>query len=657
MRMLDANLAGSSNLTDPSSPTRGGCEAVAMSTVSTARMVEEAAAVVGRMLAEGAGPQDILLVAANRNMLDALEREGVDGRVQATTYGDLVQSVLSYEGAAKAAGRADLVLLPSDEKVLLEDLKVSGLKVGRLREMLKFFFKGITEGSDADPAWLINGEETSLFDFMRAHLAERGAILACERGSVALRCLDDAKVLGAFARRRVVACGYTSLDLCGQRFVGRLATERLVALGSDHDAGVPQIAYPHVQGLCELVEKGAEAVDLDAAEACGANRARTVAGTVCARLAAKCAEDAPLVRKVPSGSTPGVSGSPADTTDSPLIHICLNPQEEFEAAAGIVRDWIAEGAEPSEVLVVAPSRAYVRGVSGALDAAGVAVQACADVPFGGGDPRKSASNGQLRFLSALGLVADPESAVCWRSWLGLGDWLLRSDAWEVLRRIARERDCGMLEALRTVRACLAGDGGVELGPQATAVAKFAAGISGAETLIASCSGLEGEALIREIARQTGWEPGPVERAAFRRASGGDAEALYAEVRRSILDRACDRTAVAVALADACPGSVASHVLVCGMVDGYLPCYAACDENETLERQAKRAREERRRLLGLVGMARKEVAFTAFSQTDVETAERSHVDIGRIYVRKGVRLATAKPSSFLWECEGDMRQDN
>ncbi len=641
MQMLDANLAGSS----------AGCgrTVTVVSTTSTARMVEEAAAAVERMLAVGAAPQDILLVAANRNMLDALgdalDRKGVDERVRATTYGDLVQSVLSWEGAAKAAGRADLVLLPSEEKVLLEDLKVSGLKVGRLREMLKFFFKGITEGSDADPTWLINGEETSLFDFMRAHLAERGAILACERGSVALRCLDDAKVLGAFARRCVVVCGYTSLDLCGQRFIGRLATERLVALGSEHDAGVPQIAYPHVQGLRELVEAGAEAVDLDAemARCEGEGPARTTAETVRARLAAKCAEDAPLVRRAPSGSA--------------FTHVCLNPQEEFEAAAGIVRGWIAEGAEPSEVLVVAPNRAYVRGVSGALEAAGVAVRVSADIPFGGGDPRKTDSNGQLRFLSALGLVADPESVVCWRSWLGLGDWLLRSDAWEVLRRIARERGCGMLEALRTVRACLAGDGNVELGPQATAVAKFAAGISSAETLIASCRGLEGEALIGEIARQTGWEPGSVERAAFRRADGGDAAALYAEVRRSILDRVCDRTAVAVTLPDACPGSVASHVLVCGMVDGYLPCYAACDENETLEKQAKRAREERRRLLSLVGMACEEVAFTAFSQTDVETAERSRVDIGRIFVRKGERLATAKPSSFLWECEEDERQAN
>lgn len=612
-------------------------------------------------LAEAQGASAVLVIAANRNMVQALRRAGLPASVDALTFDKVAQLVLTHDGSAKRLGRTARVLLPAEEKVLLEDMKVSGIKVRRLREELKFLFKGLSEGSDADEDWLVNNEERGLLAFLRAHLEERGAILTCERGNLMLRCLLDAGVRGALARPHIIAFGFTALDRCGQTAVCRLATQSLTALGCDEDAGVAQIDYPYPQGLTELVGNGARLVDLDEtpAEAPVGERGGVAcpeatpspAHAIGLRLLGQARAQAPLVR------------SRVAAWDELAAHPCVmrldTPTEEFAAAARWAAARIDGGTDASELIVVVPNVAFARGIAQELQGLGVPFDLDISRPFDAGDPRRQEGCGAMRFLCALGLLSDPGDVTCWRSWLGCGDWLLRSDAWEALRRLAQGRGRGILDVLDDVRSAFgAGSdaGAPVLGPtpEQAATLKLTAGLRSADELLATCAHLRGAALVDAIARLVGWEPGPVERAILDRAGGDDAASLYAAVRTAIADGGCERSGVAIVTPDRALGSTARAVLITGMVDGYLPGRGACDENDTLDHQALHARKDRRRLLALVGMAQEDVSFSCFSETDLETAERSHLDVGRVFVRakEQKRRATAKPSSFFRECLGE-----
>lgn len=595
------------------------------------------------MLDRRIAAEDVLLVVPNRNAAQVFSALAARG-VEAIAFGALAHAVLSCKGAARAIGRSERVLTRAEEDVLFEDLKVSGGKVGRLREILKFFKKGLSEGSDANPDWLVNDEERASFSLLRSHLEERGAILSCERANVALRCLEDDRVHAALARPHVIVFGFTALDACGQRLVERLALETFTALGSPLDAGVPQIAYPHPQGLAELAERaGVPVDDLDAGD-----RDATWALHAARSLARHCRHGGPEPLSVPSARWDSAYPDLQKGAEGPLS-LYPTPEDEYAGAAHIVSSWCAAGVDPEQVVVACPNRSTVRGAAAALSGAGLPVSVQPDAPFQSPDLRTEESCGAERFLAGLGLAADPHDAVCWRTWIGLGNWLLNSDAWEQVRRSAAADGRAPLEELDA--PWIAGEGEAWRNEgERLARKRLAERVRAGRDLLDACRGLTGARLVDEVARRCGWEPGRSERTLLARAGSVDAAALAAQVRAELADAACPRDGVAVATFDECAGMCAQVVVVCGMVDGYLPCREACDEGGALDRRAKIMHGERLKLLRLLGTAERTIRFTAFCRTDLETAEHTRIDVGRIFARKGRRLATAHPSRLLAECE-------
>ncbi|MBR2836182.1 MAG: hypothetical protein IKE43_10825 [Coriobacteriales bacterium] len=596
---------------------------------------------VQKLLDDGVRPQDILIVTATKTAAMSLVTQHPAFEPLVRTFHELALSILSYGSVAQKLGRKPRVLLPQEEKVLLEDMKVSGLKVGRLREMLKFFFKGISESQNEDPAWLINNEERSLYAFLIDHLKECEAILPYERGNLACAALKSNDVREVFAKPYVFVCGYTSLDMCGQKAVASLATRELFALGYPSDAGVLSISFPHADGLQELVHAGARLMVLDAAP--------TNAGGVAKRLARACTEHEPMERSKTKESWLAKNAAAMQEQAPQHIAIYTTPQKEFEGTARAVAQVLKTCEPRPSILIAVPNRAYMQGIVGALNALDIKSSINLQLPFVKGDPRKNDANAQNRFLTLLGLLANPEDTMLWRSWLGYGDWLLRSDAWEILRRIAGEQKVSMLEAIGLVRKLMDPASGIEPGPEAAGVLKFAASLREIDGYLFECAGLSGEALVKIISHLTEWQP-TSQVLALLSSTDGSAAAMYETVCKSIIDPALRCGDITVAAYDDCRDMCATHLFITGMVDGYLPVYAACDDNETHDKRRKYQQEERKRLLRLVTCASRDIYISAFAETDIEVAERSKVDIGRVFMRKHERLATAKPSSFMWECE-------
>ena len=92
---------------------------------------------------------------------------------------ELALSILGDARVGDAVGRDARVLDENELAVLMEDVKVSGLKPGRLREMLKFFYKSISDCADDDERWLITAEEQTVHAILTENLEARRALLRC----------------------------------------------------------------------------------------------------------------------------------------------------------------------------------------------------------------------------------------------------------------------------------------------------------------------------------------------------------------------------------------------------------------------------------------------------------------------------------------------
>ena len=124
----------------------------AVGTGKTSALVAAAA----EKVAAGAAPESLLVFASTPDAAAQLEKRlaaaGV-GAVRVTTPRAFCLQVLSTPAAREATGRDPRLVSSFEQAFIMEDMKVSGLKIKRLREMLKFFYRGWTELSGEDPEW------------------------------------------------------------------------------------------------------------------------------------------------------------------------------------------------------------------------------------------------------------------------------------------------------------------------------------------------------------------------------------------------------------------------------------------------------------------------------------------------------------------------
>ena len=119
-----------------------------------------------KALKQGAKATDVLVLCATpqaalafKARLDAAaEAAGVSAAdVAVTTPRALALDVMGDAEAIRWSGREPRLLTDYEKLFLLEDMKVSGLRPKRLREMLKFFYRSWTELADDDENWLLAG--------------------------------------------------------------------------------------------------------------------------------------------------------------------------------------------------------------------------------------------------------------------------------------------------------------------------------------------------------------------------------------------------------------------------------------------------------------------------------------------------------------------
>lgn len=363
------------------------------------------------------------------------EEAGVNAdEIAVTTPRALALEVLSDVEAVRWSGREPRLLTAYEELFLLEDMKVSGLRPKRLREMLKFFYRSWTELADDDPNWLLPGEESNVHTLLKDNLALTRSIVEPEAGNLAVNYLrGHAGAVAAHSFAHVLVDDYQRISKASQLLAGLMAAETLTIAG-DRTACV-QIydSYPYAAGLDEFMDahERAEDIELSACHACAAGAA----------AASKLLAD-PAMQSIAFHAAEDVVAGQTVVLESPL------PEDEFGAVARFAAETVAAGTNPADIVVATPNGVWSRNMVKALLAAKVPAQALTDRQPVRGDIRDNERCVPAHVLTALDLVADPENALAWRCWCGYGDWLANSSALANLRVYADEHDKGLVEALR-----------------------------------------------------------------------------------------------------------------------------------------------------------------------------------------------------------------
>ena len=175
------------------------------------------------------------------------EEAGVNAdEIAVTTPRALALEVLSDAEAVRWSGREPRLLTAYEELFLLEDMKVSGLRPKRLREMLKFFYRSWTELADDDLNWLLPGEESNVHTLLKDNLALTRSIVEPEAGNLAVNYLrGHAGAVAAHSFAHVLVDDYQRISKASQLLAGLMATETLTIAGDRTACVQVYDSYPY----------------------------------------------------------------------------------------------------------------------------------------------------------------------------------------------------------------------------------------------------------------------------------------------------------------------------------------------------------------------------------------------------------------------------
>ena len=469
--------------------------------------------------------KNVLVLAASPDAAEALKRHlataldiptdtlGKRG-VRVSVPRAIALEVLSDPRAQAACGRKPRLLLPFEENILLEDVKASGLRPKRLREMLKFFYRSWTELADDEPSWLVSEEEAQVHGLLKECLAFTGGILPNELSNLAVKWLRaDETAREAASYDLVLVDDYQLLSRASQVLAGLLAREGLIVTGDAQATTEVFEEYPFATGLIEFAQAdgvrvtrldacwnsaavhaccenliGAaqtheqESRDLAGANGDGEREVRALAGTNGdgrqeARYLAGAGENGERGAHALAGAnnesdqmpvTSQAEYSPAAVVEasahaayaemvpgeSSVGYACALsfPTAEAEIAhvAQHITDAIEKGAQSGDFYLAAPNGVWAKSLSRSLEARGISTVQRPSARMLSGDPRDLGRCKTLRLFTLLALAADPRDMLAWRSWCGFGDWLTDNPGFAALRRYATRQGLAPYDALAAV---------------------------------------------------------------------------------------------------------------------------------------------------------------------------------------------------------------
>ncbi len=593
----------------------------------TQRLVEA----VLDLLAQGVPPREIILFAATPAAVCALERRlkavvPLEDLPLVTTLPLYALDVLSSPQAEARTGRRGRILMGFEERLLLEDVKTSGVAPRRLSEMLKFFYRSWADLEPMSGDWFYDEQEERVFRLLVGSLRHRESYLACELPRAAFdygqRFAHD---LEAFRRDYVLFDDYQMASRASQCLAGLLARTALLVASEPCARTHGSEDYPHFSGIEELVAANPNAVRETLAYS---HLSRVVTDAV-NLLAADEALDA---RPMPCACT-DQGGCEAMAFE--------RPESELTGVVSLVSHHLSYGARPQDIAVAAATRQGAARIAQALQAEGIAASPLSR-PSLGGDMRHADTCRAARAFTLLRLAADPEDPLALRSWCGFGDYLAQS----ALANAVASGDAAL--SLRAGVAFVDAPESALLRQQA---ASATAALAEAAEIVDCLSGLRGSALIDAAIVAVGADDD--QGAALLRAAAKDAgeqataPALCDAVQDRVLSPGFVGDGVRVGLPEDFAGQTACVVIMAGLVNGLVLPRRYFDPAQ-MERDKRPAMlaAEMAKTYACAGKAASTLLFTYFTEAPLAEAESLQLKIHRVRLREGERVCEVHPSETI-----------
>lgn len=602
---------------------------------------------VAALLEDGAAPENMLVLAATPDAARVLgarltEAAGERGNaIEVTCARDAALGLLASEEGRAFSGRVGRLVTPLELGFIMEDMKTSGLKQRRLREMLKFFYRNWTElagDAEDDDGWLIPGEEADVHALLKDVLHFTGGILEPEAAAMAVRFLlacPDA--LADVQRSYVLVDDYQMHSRASQHLANLLARDS-ITVAADPTAVVEVFdSYPYGEGIGEFTQanEGCERVVLNESHTCAA----------AARAASR------LRASLDAGAAP----SDTETEDASFTALeAADPVAEMAAVADAVQAALEAGTNPSSIYILAFHPAWERRIARALEARDIA----ATLPIRGrvaaGDYRDLDRCAPARLLTALALVADPTDALAWRAWCGFGDYLANSPAFADMRAEGETQGKGLVAMLEEVAVAAP-----EEGFPGTGIGRILDAYRAGCAIVERSQGLEGNELIGALADALDLSAEECERT-MQLASAltapepsvnapCDARAMIARARQRMNAPVFETTEDHVLIGDSAhlTGRTPATLVLAGFVNGFFPARDFFDATVTTpDKQKLVLATDTRRLYTAAGKATQRLAASWFTSIGLVEAETLKLEIGRVKLRRGERIAVTAPSIYL-----------
>lgn len=609
----------------------------------TAALIARAAA----LLEDGVAPEDMLVLTATPDAARALsarltEAAGERGNaIEVTCARDVALGLLASKEGRAFSGRAGRLVTPLELGFIMEDMKTSGLKQRRLREMLKFFYRNWTEltgGADDDDGWLIPGEEADVHALLKDVLRFTGGILEPEASAMAARfLLARPDALADVQRSCVLVDDYQMHSRASQHLANLLARDS-ITVAADPTAVVEVFdSYPYGEGIGEFTQanEGCERIVLAASHTCPA----------AARAASR------LRASLDAGAAP----SDTETEDASFTALeAADPVAEMAAVADAVQAALEAGTNPSSIYILAFHPAWERCIARALEARGIAAALPIRGRVAAGDYRDLDRCAPARLLTALALVADPTDALAWRAWCGFGDYLANSAAFADMRAEGETQGKGLVAMLEKVAVAAP-----EEGFPGTGIGRILDAYRAGRALVERLQGLEGNELIGALADALDLSAEERERTAQLASAltapepgvnaPSDARAMIARARQRMNAPVFETTEDHVLIGDSAhlTGLTPATLVLCGFVNGFFPTRDYFDATVTTpDKQKLVLATDTRRLYTAAGKATQRLAASWFTSIGLVEAETLKLEVGRVKLRRGERIAVTAPSIYL-----------
>ena len=210
----------------------------------------------------GAAPETILVETSSAAAAQAFRRRlrraiGPDLQhaaddVHVRTALETCVAVLDAPAARAATGRVPRLLNDAEYNFFLEDMKTLGQPIRRLRKMLDFFYRQMSDLEPRD-SWLAGGEEEAVLSHLERVLASRGAMLAQEAPSLCAAYLRSDAGEGVRGSYAYVLCDdFQNMSRAEQTCLCLLADRQLIACGNPNQQQAARASFPCAEGFVQF---------------------------------------------------------------------------------------------------------------------------------------------------------------------------------------------------------------------------------------------------------------------------------------------------------------------------------------------------------------------------------------------------------------------